>query len=145
MDLLPKHAHPSNLWGDELDSVSGFYGPGVVISWCLMAISMLYDANKVFKTEPDDFHYLKYASIIFVSLWALADGVWRALYSDFGPSYAAALYMSDKGFEVATLLYTIHLFPVHRQTTGEASIKPSDEERADQRSQAQSYVLPLPP
>jgi hypothetical protein len=136
MDLLPKQAHHTSTWSEELHSVSGFYGPGVVISWCLMSMSMLYDANQVFKTEPDGFHYFKYASIIFASLWALGDAVWRALRTDFGPSYAAALYMSDKGFELATLLYTLHLFPVHRlpaQTTRQAPTKPSDEERADQR------------
>jgi hypothetical protein len=28
---------------------------------------MLYDANQVFRQEPDAFHYFKYASLIFSS------------------------------------------------------------------------------
>lgn len=142
MDLPPKEARHTKTWNEELHSVSGLYGPGVVISWCLMSMSMLYDANQTFKTEPDGFHYFKYASIIFSSLWALGDAVWRALRTDFGPSYAAALYLSDKGFELATLLYTLHLFPIHRrlpaQTTSQAPAISSDEEQADQPPKAHS-------
>ena len=137
MDFLPRQAHDPGSWSDNLDDVSGFYGPGAVISWCLLSISMIYDANQVFKTEPDNFHYLKYASLIFTGIWALGDTVWRALRTDFGPSYAAALYMSDKGFEVATLLYTVHLFPIHRRHPlgGSAHLQdpPPDEERPDHR------------
>jgi hypothetical protein len=142
MDFLPRQAHNPNTWSDELQSVSGFYGPGVMISWCLMSMSMLYDANQVFKQGPDGFHYFKYASLIFSSVWALGDAILRALHTDFGPSYAAALYMSDKGFELATLLYTLHLFPVHRrlstQTTRQLQRQPTDEERADQGPKQQS-------
>ena len=97
---------------------------------------MLYDANQTFKREPDNFHYLKYASLIFSGVWALGATVWRALRTDFGPSYAAALYMSDKGFELATLLYTLHLFPVHRRhstrTAKKLQMQPLDEERPEQ-------------
>ncbi len=95
---------------------------------------MLYDANQTFKKqkpEPDGFHYFKYASLIFTGLWALGDAVWRAVRTDFGPSYAAALYMSDKGFELATLLYTIRLFPV---STRRLQRQRPDEERLEQGS-----------
>lgn len=143
MDFLPKRVHHLNTWSEELHSVSGFYGPGVVIAWCLMSMSMLYDANQVFKTKSNGFHYFKYATILFWGVWALGDAIWRALHTDFGPSYAAALYMSDKGFELGTLLYTLYLFPVHRrlprQTTRQAPPNPSDEERADHGPNSHSF------
>ncbi|KAI4181108.1 MAG: hypothetical protein LQ346_006860, partial [Caloplaca aetnensis] len=132
MDFLPQETHDPGTWSDKLHDVSSFYGPGAILSWCLMSISMLYDANQVFKQEPDRFHYLKYASVVFTGIWALGDAVWRALRTDFGPSYAAALYMSDKAFELATLLYTLHLFPVHRRDSSRPASKmrvPPDEER----------------
>ena len=148
MDFLPREAHDPASWSEELQDVNGFYGPGSIISWCLLGISMLYDANQVFK-QDDNFHYLKYASLIFSGLWALGDAVWRALRTDFGPSYAAALYMSDKGFELATLLYTLHLFPVHRRqitpNNSQSREQPPDEERPDPvQKQPQSSVTNLP-
>ena len=115
MDFLPQNHHSPKVWHDKLESVSGFYGPGVVWSWCLSSMSMLYDANEVFKSDLDGFHYLKYATLILTGIAALIDAVWRALHTDFGPSYAAALYMSDKAFEVAVLLWTIYLFPIYRR------------------------------
>ena len=136
MDFLPQgDAHDEDTWNETLETVNGFYGPGVILSWCLMSISMLFDANQVFKQEPDSFHYFKYASLIFPGVWALGDAVWRALHTDFGPSYGAALYMSDKGFELAVLLYTLNLFPIYRQhpipNTLPSQQKPPDEERPD--------------
>ncbi|KAF1926323.1 uncharacterized protein M421DRAFT_222923 [Didymella exigua CBS 183.55] len=41
MDFLPKTTHDPQTWTEDVDSVSGFYGPGVIISWCLMSMSML--------------------------------------------------------------------------------------------------------
>ncbi|KAF2729774.1 hypothetical protein EJ04DRAFT_580379 [Polyplosphaeria fusca] len=136
MDFLPKQAHDPSTWADELHSVSGFYGPGVVMSWCLMSVSMLYDANQAFKTQADGFQYFKYATIVFSSLWALCDAVWRAIHTDFGPSYAAALYMSDKGFELGVLLYMLHLFPIRREVASMPLERPPDEELADLESRS---------
>jgi len=142
MDLLPRQAYPPHTWKDDLASVSGFYGPGAVTSWCLTSTSMLYDANQIFRAETDPFHYLKYVAIIFSSLWALGDAVWRALRTDFGPSYAAALYMSDKGFELATLIYMVKLFPIYRrrpaQTLRQAHTRPVDEEQGNRRLRPKS-------
>ena len=137
MNFLPAQAHDPNTWEDKLEKVNGVYGPGAVISWCLFGISMLYDANQVYKQGPngahDGFHYFKYASLIFTSVGALGDAIWRALHMDFGPSYAAALYMSDKGFELATLLYTLQHFPIHR-----VHQQPHpDEERSEPQRQPQ--------
>lgn len=137
MDLLPYTTYPSDTWNDRVEDVSSFYGPGAVVSWFLMAISMLYDANEEFKTNPDGFHYVKYASIILTSVWALGDAVSRAVRSDFGPSYAAALYMSDKGFELAVLIYTLYMFPVRRKHSRPLDIsagkQPLDEEQSMER------------
>lgn len=152
MDLLPRQLYHNDTWAQEFKSVSGFYGPGVVISWFLTSMSMLYDANHIFKTRPDGtkpdgtrpdgFHYLKYASVIFSSFWALGDTILRALHTDFGPSYAAALYMSDKGFELATLIYTLQLFPIDRRAQEQAPeqtpTRPSDVELAERRPNTHS-------
>ena len=135
MDFLPQRSYDPSIWSDKLEDVSGFYGPGSIISWCLLSVSMLYDANQVFK-QADNFHYFKYASLIFSGVFALGDAVRRALRTDFGPSYAAALYMSDKAFELATLLYTLNLFPVDRRDSAGSSQKAQtqlpDEERPEQ-------------
>ncbi|KAK3615312.1 hypothetical protein LTR56_026668 [Elasticomyces elasticus] len=40
MDLLPRERHDPDVWKDKLELVSGFYGPGAVISWCLSGVSM---------------------------------------------------------------------------------------------------------
>lgn len=122
MDLLPHHRYDPATWHDKLEDVSGFYGPGATLAWFVGAISMVYDANFAYKTNADGFQYLKYAGVIFTSVAALCDAVRRALHADFGPSYAAALYMSDKGFELATLLYAVALFPISRRGSDQASI-----------------------
>jgi hypothetical protein len=112
MDLLPQQSHDPDTWTDKLESVSSFYGPGAVVSWCMGGMSMLYDANQDSKNGV--FHYIKYLALIITGCIAAVDAVKRALQSDFGPSYAAALYMSDKSFELALLLYTVYNFPVSR-------------------------------
>ena len=112
MDLSPQQRQDPDTWTDKLESVSRFYGPGVVISWCISGMSMLYDANQA--SELGGFHRIKYLALALSGTYAVGDAVVRALHSDFGPSYAAALYMSDKSFELALLLYTVYLFPVHR-------------------------------
>jgi hypothetical protein len=112
MDLLPQPRHDPNTWTDKLGSVSSYYGPGAVISWCILGMSMLYDANQ--DAKQGAIHYAKYTTLILTGVIAAVDAVKRALQSDFGPSYAAALYMSDKSFELATLLYTVYNFPIYR-------------------------------
>lgn len=114
MDLLPQQRHDPAMWKDKVESVSSFYGPGVIISWCISGMSMLYDANQAAQSGVV-FQYLKYLAVGLTGAFAVCDAVWRALRSDFGPSYAAALYMSDKGFELATLLYTVYNFSVQRE------------------------------
>lgn len=126
MDLLPRQQHGTEMWTERLESVSGFYGPGVTISWCISGISMLYDANQDFK--KGGFHYLKYLTLAFVGAIAVGDAVKRALQKDFGPSYAAALYMSDKSFELATLLYAVYHFPVRRHEPAGPNVNPNDPE-----------------
>jgi hypothetical protein len=122
------------MWKDKVESVSSFYGPGAVISWCISGMSMLYDANQA--AETNNFQYFKYSALGLTGAFAVCDAVWRALRSDFGPSYAAALYMSDKGFELATLLYTVWHFPVHR----EGSVPTEDLEVAQANT---SLVIPF--
>jgi hypothetical protein len=123
MDLLPQQRHDPDTWTDKLELVSGFYGPGAVTSWCIGGISMLYDANQA--SNNGAFHYAKYLALIITGVFSVCDAVKRALQSDFGPSYAAALYMSDKSFELATLLYTVYNFPVYRDG---AAARPRDPE-----------------
>jgi len=127
MDLHPQQRHDPATWKDQVESVSSFYGPGVVISWCISGMSMLYDANQAAQTGY--FPNLKYLALGLTGAFAVCDAVWRALRNDFGPSYAAALYMSDKGFELATLLYTVWHFPVHRE--GSETTNDPKEQRTD--------------
>lgn len=129
MDLFPRRQHDPDTWNDKIESVSGFYGPGAVISWCIGGMSMLYDANQ--EPRHGAFHYAKYLTLILTGVFSVGDTVIRALQSDFGPSYAAALYMSDKSFELATLLYAVHNFPVYRQgpAARDANRDPADVER----------------
>lgn len=126
MDLLPQQRHDPEIWKDKLESVSGFYGPGAVISWCITGISMLFDANQASNTG--NFQYLKYSGLFLSGTFTVGDAVKRALQSDFGPSYAAALYMSDKAFELATLLYAVYHFPVHREGRGGRAPRQDDDE-----------------
>lgn len=132
MDFWPGATHDPSTWKkDSFETVSGFYGPGVIIAWYLGGVSMLYDAN----TTPDKFHlvhfdWAKYIGLIVTGLWALGDAVYRALHVDFGPSYAAALYMSDKAFELAVLLYCVKMFGVHRHENAEDKVQPGDLEHA---------------
>jgi hypothetical protein len=121
MDLLPQQRHDPAIWKDKLESVSSFYGPGVVISWCISGMSMLYDANRAAQTGG--FQWLKYLALGLTGAFAVCDAVWRALRSDFGPSYAAALYMSDKGFELAALLYTVYNFSVRREGSAATDVE----------------------
>ena len=136
MDLLHQQRHDPAIWKDKLESVSSFYGPGVVISWCISGMSMLYDANG----ETDGFQWLKYLALGLTGAFAVCDAVWRALRSDFGPSYAAALYMSDKGFELATLLYTVYNFPVHQENREPTA---TDEEQRPDNSLVDPFVYIL--
>jgi hypothetical protein len=133
MDLLPHPRHDPDTWTDKLESVSGYYGPGEVISWCIFGMSMLYDANQ--DAKQGAVHYVKYLTLIIPGVFAAVDAVKRALQSDFGPSYAAALYVSDKSFELATLLYTVYNFPVARD--GAAREAPRDEEQS-----GNAFVIP---
>lgn len=107
---------PSTWGNDSVESVNSFYGPGVIIAWVLGGISMLYDANsKPEKFHLEHFNWAKYTALIGTGLWALGDALYRAKFHvAFGPSYAAPLYMSDKAFELATLLYCVKVFGVHR-------------------------------
>jgi hypothetical protein len=133
MNLLPKPPYENSpKWDEEFNHVSSFYGPGAIISWFILAISMLYDANQAFKTQSDWFHVAKYGALGIMAIVALGDATWRGLKADFGPKYAAALYMSDKGVELAVLLYTLSMFPMERrpkQRATAASSQPPDEER----------------
>ena len=134
--MLPQQRHDPAIWKDKLESVSSFYGPGVVISWCISGMSMLYDANG----ETGGFQWLKHLALGLTGSFAVCDAVWRALRSDFGPSYAAALYMSDKGFELATLLYTVYNFPVHQENREPTA---TDEEQRPDNSLVDPFVYIL--
>ncbi|KAF7539691.1 hypothetical protein G7054_g1974 [Neopestalotiopsis clavispora] len=138
-DIIPKKAVGPPTWNDEeIGCVSGFYGPGAILAWLITSLSMLYDANQSPQASPDPFDWLKYGTTILTCTWALCDAVWRARNSDFGPSYAAALYMSDKGFELGTLLYTVRFFPIHR--TRNRPSAGADEERAEQATSLSSQI-----
>ena len=141
MDFLPKTRYEPSTWKDDITTVNGFYGPGALMSWFLTGVSMLYDANK----EPDSFHYFKYFAVISTGLAALADTIWRALHTDFGPSYAAALYMSDKAFELATLLYCIRYFPIRSGRTRDGNLAVDIEAEPRRRGNPSSVLPPLSP
>ncbi|KAF2998675.1 hypothetical protein E8E14_001503 [Neopestalotiopsis sp. 37M] len=115
MNLIPKKTVLSTTWSNEdVRAVSGFYGPGAIFAWLITSVSMLYDANQNPQAGLGGFDWAKYGATILVGFFALSDAVWRALHLDFGPSHAAALYMSDKGLELGLLLYTVRFFPIHR-------------------------------
>lgn len=131
-----RHEDMDETWDNELQHISSYYGPGAIISWFIVGISMLYDANQAFKTGSDWFQITKYGMIAFVGIVAWGDSTWRATHGDFGPQYAAGLYMFDKSLELAVLLYTLAMFPMARQPTYQmyqASWGSEDEERNPQR------------
>lgn len=115
-DSWPRSTHGSTTWETE-GSVSWVYGPGFVISWFIGGVSVLYDAY----TNPydDDITYLdwiKSGVLISTGLCALAHTLNRAYNFDFGPSWAAAIYMSEKFFELMVLSYFVKAFALRRHT-----------------------------
>lgn len=133
MDLQSRPFYENKQWEEDFKEVSGFYGPGAALSWFALALSMLYDANQEAKTRNKWFHVGKYLFVCGPSLIALGDSTYRALHLDFGPKYAAAAYMSDKGFELGALLYTLIYFPITRKVNKQgahASPQASDIESA---------------
>jgi hypothetical protein len=84
--------------------------------------------------------WLKYAALWFLGLWALIEAIVRALHQDFGPSYAAALYVSDKAFEVATLYYCVKTFGIHRRDKAKRD-KAAD--KKPEEAETGRYVRPV--
>lgn len=106
-----------------LSSVSSLYGPGNIVTWYLSGISLLYDINtlpeassskaggflEAFKASAI---WSRYLFLVSLGAWAVIESLYRGLKQDFGPSYATAVYMSDKAFELTTLYWFVKMYPI---------------------------------
>jgi hypothetical protein len=148
MDMFPREQPHPSIFEEKVESVNSLYGPGTLLSWILAAVSLLYDANSsqsTFEFDGADWitwigGWLKYAALWFLGLWALIEAIVRALHQDFGPSYAAALYVSDKAFEVATLYYCVKTFGIHRRDKAKRD-KAAD--KKPEEAETGRYVRPV--
>jgi hypothetical protein len=106
-----------------LSSVSHLYGPGTIVTWYLSGISLLYDINaspKAFAFETGGILealkklavWLRFILLVCLGTWAVIESLVRGLRQDFGPSYATAVYMSDKAFELTTLYWFVKMYPI---------------------------------
>jgi hypothetical protein len=106
-----------------LSSVSHLYGPGNIVAWYFSGISLLYDIN----ASPEAFSlkaagilealkklaiWSRFLLLVCLGTWAVIESLFRGLKQDFGPSYATAVYMSDKAFELTTLYWFVKMYPI---------------------------------
>jgi hypothetical protein len=108
MDVLAATPYDPSTWTEKIKDVSSWYGPGAFYSWFLTWCSFLYDAHH----DYNNFHLGKYGVLFVSSAAPVIDTVWRAHKLDFGPSWAAATYWSDKAFQFALLFYCLCTFPI---------------------------------
>jgi hypothetical protein len=106
-----------------LSSVSSLYGPGNIVAWYLSGISLLYDINaspEAFSSKANGFLetlkklaiWSRFLFLVGLGTWAVSESLFRGLKQDFGPSYATAVYMSDKAFELTTLYWFVKMYPI---------------------------------